>query len=444
MLERVKTASRAAGAAVAAAGCQIGTAGGSGRRITGFRDPRFLRFSESPDGRFRQELPGEDDEIVVSMSSGVDSSVTALMFAQRYRNVRGVFMSNWSPDRMADSSSTCTVDTDWLQVRATCRQLQIPCERVNFEREYWTQVFEPMLEQYERGYTPNPDIGCNRYVKFGKMVEHLARRFDGGGKRWWLVTGHYACILRDEDAGGEHRLLRAQYRQKDQSYYLARMPHDVLDCVLMPLGHYTKPEVRQIAREYDLVTKDKPDSQGLCFVSQAGKFSDFLGEYLRPNPGNIVTADGHVWGRHQGLWTATIGQRSGISMPQGDPRYKGVWLVADKNVARNELVIARKDDRTAFYRSSVAVEPASWYWQSARLGWDDVQQLLQTGANVNCQIRSLQTPNTVKSVNLDNDGVLRVQITEEIFGIAAGQTLALYHDDVLLGSGVICPDPPAP
>lgn len=405
--------------------------------ISGIRDPRFLRFSESSAGRFRQQLPGEDDEIVVSMSSGVDSSVTALMFAQRYRNVRGVFMANWSPDRMADSSSTCTVDTDWLQVRATCEQLQIPCERVNFEREYWTQVFEPMLEQYERGYTPNPDIGCNRYVKFGKMVEHLARRFEGSGRRWWLVTGHYARILRDE--AGEHRLLRAQYRQKDQSYYLARMPHDVLARVLMPLGHYTKPQVRQIAREYDLVTKDKPDSQGLCFVSQAGKFADFLGDYLRPNPGNIVTADGHVWGRHQGLWTATIGQRSGISMPQGDPRYKGVWLVADKNVARNELVIARKDDRAAFYRSTVAVDPASWYWQGARLGWDAVQHLLRTGANVNCQIRSLQTPNTVKSVSC-HDGVLRVQLAEEIFGIAAGQTLAIYHDDVLLGSGVICPD----
>lgn len=431
MLETAKIVGRAA-SAVAASGLT---------KIPVFRDPRFFRFTSTPNDRYKQVLPDKDDEIVVSMSSGVDSSVSALMFAKTYKNVRGVFMANWSPDRVIDSNSACTVDSDWLQVRETCQQLGIPCERVNFEKEYWTQVFEPMLDQYQKGYTPNPDIGCNKYVKFGKMIEYLERLFAtrSKGSKWWLVTGHYARILKDTGTN-ESRLFRAKYKQKDQSYYLTSMPHGVLDRVLMPMGHYTKPEIRQIAQDYDLVTKDKPDSQGLCFVSQVGKFKDFLNEYIPPNPGNIVTKDGKIWGRHQGLWSATIGQKSGISMPQGDPRYKGVWLVSDKNIERNELVISRKDDRDAFYKDVVSVDLSTWYWMVPNLRWSAVKKELREGSNINCQIRSLQVPNVVENIAIteDSHGVVEIKINERIFGIAAGQTLALYQDDMLLGSGVIC------
>jgi tRNA (5-methylaminomethyl-2-thiouridylate)-methyltransferase len=402
-------------------------------------DSRFFRFS-TPSERYVQEMPAREDEIVISMSSGVDSSVTALMFARNYPNVRGIFMANWSPDKIIDSNSACTVDEDWVQVQETCDQLGIPCERVNFEKEYWTQVFEPMLDQYQRGLTPNPDIGCNKYVKFGKMIEYLQTKvFEdiSPEKKWWLVTGHYSKILKDLETG-ESRLFRADYKQKDQSYYLTSMPNSVLGQILMPMGHYTKPEVRALAQEYDLVTKDKRDSQGLCFVSQVGKFKDFLNEYIPPNPGNIVTKDGKVWGRHQGLWSATIGQKSGVSLPQGDPKYKGVWLVSDKNVERNELIISRKDDRAAFYKTGVKVDKASWYWMVDDMQWDDVDSLLSTEGRINCQIRSLQTPNVVERLTFCEEGVVHFEIGEEIFGVAAGQTLALYDRDMLLGSGVIC------
>lgn len=415
-----------------------------GRRYVGeTHDPRFFKFN-TPSEKFKQMLPDQDDEIVISMSSGVDSTVCAKMFTSRYKNVRGIFMANWSSDKLINngSNSKCTVDEDWLQVREICEHLKIPCERVNFEKEYWTQVFEPMLNEYEKGYTPNPDIGCNKYVKFGKMIEHLNKIFPQNGesgKKWWLVTGHYAKILKDTE-NGDFRLFRADYKQKDQSYYLTSMPNDVLGNVIMPIGHYTKPEVREIAKDYDLLTKDKPDSQGLCFVSQVGKFKDFLNEYIPPNPGDIITEDGKVWGKHHGLWSATIGQRSGISMPQGDPKYKGVWLVSGKNIEKNQLIISRKDDKDAFYKDLINVDLNTWYWMVNDINWDQIKKEIESGSNrINCQIRSLQIPNVIETFQLVKNGQeISFKINEKIFGVAAGQILALYKDDMLLGSGVIC------
>lgn len=392
-------------------------------------DPRFFKFN-TPKG-FTQMMPEPNDQIIISMSSGVDSSVCALMFSKMYKNVRGIFMANWSADKVIDGNSKCTVDNDWLEVRKTCDQLNIPCERVNFEKDYWTQVFEPMLNEYQRGLTPNPDIGCNKYVKFGKMIEHLDSTIPKGEK-WWLVTGHYAKILKNEETG-EYSLFRGDYKQKDQSYYLTSMPSRILDHVLMPIGHYTKPEVRAIANDYNLETSKKPDSQGLCFVSQVGKFKDFLNEYIPPNPGNIVTRDGKVWGQHQGLWSATIGQKCGISMPQGDPKYKGVWLVCDKDIEKNELIIAHKNDKEAFRKDEIGVDLERWHWFGPQ-SWESVGELIRRGEDINCQIRSLQTPNRVVGVSAA-EGV--VSLDEPLFGVAAGQTLALYWGDRFLGAGEI-------
>lgn len=394
-------------------------------------DPRFFKTVIPNNVEYSQRVPGNDDEIVVAMSSGVDSSVCALMYASRFKKVRGIFMANWSPDKVINSNAKCTVDEDWMQVKEICNYLNIPCERVNFEKEYWTQVFEPMLQQYERGLTPNPDIGCNKYVKFGKLVEYLESKFTNGEK-WWLVTGHYCRVLKNNKTGESH-IFRANYKNKDQSYYLTSVDNNQLQRLLMPIGHYSKPEVREIASDYNLLSKDKPDSQGLCFVSQIGKFKDFLNEYIPPNPGNIVTSDGTVWGKHNGLWSATIGQKSGISMPQGDPRYKGVWLVSGKNIERNELIISRKDDKDAFFKDKINVDISTWYWMDPNMKWNNVK----LDGSVNCQVRSLQIPNIVKDIRV-KDNVATFTIDEKIFGIAAGQTLALYEDDRLLGSGIMC------
>lgn len=405
------------------------------------KDKRLTKWMVGSLMGSKQVVPNLNDEIIVSMSSGVDSSVTALIMSKIFPNVRGIFMANWSSDKIINGNAKCTLDEDWCQVQETCKQIGIPCSRVSFEKDYWTNVFEPMLAKYEKGYTPNPDIGCNKYVKFGKMISHLKNHFtniassnDNNNKKWWLVTGHYARILNNSN---DFNLFRAKYKQKDQSYYLTSMPQNVLSKVLMPIGHYSKPEIREIANDYDLITKDKPDSQGLCFVSQSGKFKDFLNEYIQPKPGNIVDREGKIWGNHQGLWQATIGQKSGISMPQGDPRYKGVWFVCDKNIERNELIIARKEeDRFEFYKKNIIVDLKSWYWMSSRMDWDKLKEINLN--ELNCQIRSLQDPNSINKIEIDEDTQsLKIEVDMEIFGIAPGQTFTIYHHDKLLGSGQI-------
>lgn len=364
---------------------------------------------------YKQSFPNNDDEIIVAMSSGVDSSVTAALYASKYRNVRGIYMANWS------QTAKCT-EAEWNDVQKVCHQLKIPCERVNFEKEYWSDVFAPMVEMYEQGLTPNPDLGCNRYIKFGKMIEHLGNKF-ANDKKWWLATGHYARV---ESTPTGPRLLRAYDGNKDQSYYLANIKPSVLGNVLMPLGHYTKPQVRQLAKEYDLHTAKKPDSVGLCFVSpDHTKFRHFLDEYIAPKPGNIVTEDGKVWGTHQGLWHATIGQKLGISMPQGDPKYNGVWFVSEKRVESNELVIVKGGKNEALYKVGVKAEQWEWFNKEARLE-DDLF----------IQYRSLQEPAKVKQMEV-GDGSVVFSLEQKQRAMAPGQNVVLYQGNAVLGSGVL-------
>ncbi|RLV87990.1 Mitochondrial tRNA-specific 2-thiouridylase 1 [Meyerozyma sp. JA9] len=369
---------------------------------------------------FKQQEPDSDDEIVVAMSSGVDSSVAAAIYAKKYNNVRGIYMANWS------QTAKCT-EADWNDVQRICKSIQIPCERVNFEREYWSDVFQPMITAYQQGLTPNPDVGCNKYVKFGKMVEHLGTRL-GNSRKWWLVTGHYARIMKNENTQ-RFSLLRGLYPNKDQSYYLSSVPYSILSNVLMPIGHMTKPEVRQIAKDLDLHVAAKPDSQGLCFVSQEERsFRQFLDEYIEPNPGNIVTEDGKIWGRHRGLWHATIGQKSGISMPQGSPEYKGVWFVSEKRPATNELVIVKGGNHPSLFKGKVLVE--NW-------AWIDEQNVAKAGDGpYHIQYRSLQFPIKVKAIVPNEDG-LEIEMEEKARAMAPGQSVVLYKGSEVLGSGEI-------
>lgn len=363
---------------------------------------------------FNPAEPSPDDEIIVAMSSGVDSSVTAALYAAKYKNVRGIYMANWS------QTAKCT-ESDWNDVQKVCDHIGIPCERVNFEKEYWTDVFTPMIDMYSRGLTPNPDLGCNKYVKFGKMIEHLSEKLDS---KWWLATGHYARV----QSGEEARLLRAYDGNKDQSYYLANIPSKVLSRVLMPLGHYTKPQVRQMAAEFDLHTASKPDSQGLCFVNpDHTKFRDFLNEYILPNPGNIITEDGKIWGRHDGLWHATIGQKLGISMPQGSPEYKGIWFVSEKRVATNELVIVRGRDNDRLFKLAVKVD--SWEWMGNGEESTDSDELF-------IQYRSLQDPVKVRNIEVHGNTVT-FGLEENQRAMAPGQSVVLYDGYRVVGSGTL-------
>ncbi|KAI5964000.1 hypothetical protein KGF57_001111 [Candida theae] len=385
------------------------------------QEPRNLLPCEQ---NYIQPQPKLNDNIIVAMSSGVDSSVCAALYS-KYPNVKGIYMSNWS------QTATCT-EREWKDVKQVCHKLGIPCERVNFESDYWNNVFAPMVEKYRAGLTPNPDVGCNKYVKFGKLAHYLNDKYGDG---WWLVTGHYARVM--QNAAGEYHLLRGLSTRKDQSYYLSSIPSNILSKVILPMGHYLKSETREIAKQFDLHVKNKPDSQGLCFVNpNQSNFRDFLNEYIEPNPGDIVTEDGKVWGHHQGLWHATIGQKSSVSMPQGDPNYKGVWFVAEKNIDKNQLIIVRGHDNPKLYKSRVVVSDIDWVY--------DVAKVMALDANeVEFQQHSLSTPTRVKSWNLNSDSVgkleleLELELIDSVRALAPGQAGVLYHGKQVLGGGVI-------
>lgn len=371
--------------------------------------------------KFTDPRPRPDDEIVVAMSSGVDSSVAAAMLARSYRNVRGVYMANWS------QAARCA-EQDYKDVQQVCKKIGIPCERVNFEREYWNNVFEPMIEGYSRGLTPNPDVGCNRHVKFGRLFQYLASRFSAlpPSKSWWLATGHYARVAIDSETQ-EHCLLRGLSPAKDQSYYLSSIDPQVLSRLLMPIGHYQKLQIRDLAQSYNLHVASKPDSQGLCFVSQEhNRFDAFLNDYIAPKTGNFVTKDGKVWGQHPGIWHATVGQRARVSMPQGDPRYTGTWYILEKRAVTNELVIVRGSEHPALYKRALSV--ANWRW---------IARPSTTATNLLLQYQSLKKPSGIANIEWENEAPRTIHLTEPARAIAPGQVAVIYDGPRVLGSGTI-------
>ncbi|KAI5954393.1 hypothetical protein KGF54_002168 [Candida jiufengensis] len=366
-----------------------------------------------------QPQPQPNDKIIVAMSSGVDSSVCAALYAQKYKNVSGIYMSNWS------QSSTCT-ERDWKDVLKICIQLNIECERVNFEFDYWENVFQPMIDNYKLGLTPNPDISCNKFVKFGKLYNYLNEKYSN--ENWWLVTGHYARIMK---LGSEYHLLRGLSTKKDQSYYLSSIPTKVLPKIILPLGHILKSETRNLAKQFNLHVQQKPDSQGLCFVNPNLKFKDFLNEYIEPNPGNIVTEDGKIWGKHQGLWHGTIGQKSSISMPQGDPTYKGTWFISDKNPQTNEIMIVKDHDNPKLYKSKFKIINNEWVYDLKKIKQLDVE-------DIQFQYHSLSQPIKIKSINFNNnDNSFSVELSESVRAVAPGQGGILYKGNQVLGGGMI-------
>lgn len=366
---------------------------------------------------YSQSKPQNQDDIFVAMSSGVDSSVTAALLSAKHKNVKGIYMANWS------QLAKCT-EEEWTTVQKVCDQLSIPCERVNFEKEYWAEVFMPMIEMYENGLTPNPDLGCNKFIKFGKMIEHLAAKYERSERKWWLATGHYARV---EKAENQFNLVRAYDGNKDQSYYLSSIPSAVLPRLLLPLGHFTKVQVRKMAAELGLHTASRPDSQGLCFVSpDHTKFRHFLDEFIPPKPGNIVTEDGKVWGKHLGIWHATIGQRLGISMPQGDSRYTGVWFVSEKRKDTNEIVIVKGGANESLFLNKLRA--SEWRWLH-ELKPGDLE-------NLTFQYRSLQEPIEIEQLEIDGDEIIITSKTKQR-AMAPGQSVVVYKGNRVLGSGVL-------
>lgn len=358
-----------------------------------------------------------DDKVYVAMSGGVDSSTIAAMLSSKFGTdrVEGVFMNNWT------SLSKCQ-EASWRDVQETGRFLGIRTRRVDLEHDYWTEVFEPMLQAYQQGDTPNPDVSCNKYIKFGNLIKELKKQ-DPNLK--WLASGHYVGL-----SPNENLVRRPVYLPKDQSYYLATVEPEILKHALFPLASKTKPDVRELARQLGLTkAANKPDSQGLCFVEQqeefgARGFRKFLSEYLNEAPGPVVRADdlNNVVGEHRGLWTHTIGQRASVPMPQGSPNSKGKWFVVGKDKERNALIIDRGSNAPSLFTDRVVSKDFKWH-------------RLPRSSDLWAQYRSLQSPWQIQSWTHNGDLVLTFK--ESRRAVAPGQYIVVYENDTIIGAGTI-------
>lgn len=351
-----------------------------------------------------------NERVIVGMSGGVDSSVAALLLKQQGYDVVGVFMKNWDEK---DEDGVCTAAEDYDDVRRVCDRIGIPYASVNFTKEYWDRVFTVFLEEYQKGRTPNPDILCNKEIKFRAFLDFA--RSAGSEK---LATGHYARVRRDCDGV---KLLRAADLNKDQTYFLAAISKEQLDGAMFPIGELQKPELRRIAREAGLATSDKKDSTGVCFIGERN-FKRFLMQYLPAQPGNIVTPDGEVVGRHDGLMYYTLGQRRGLGI--GGAGEGGRWFVVDKDLSRNELIVTHGETQRLYSRA-LRASHLNWFAGNA------------PAASFDCAVKHrYRQPDQQAHVEIVGDECL-VHFDVPQRAVTPGQWAVFYDGEVCLGGGVI-------
>jgi tRNA-specific 2-thiouridylase len=347
------------------------------------------------------------------MSGGVDSSVAALLLKEQGYDVEGLFMKNWEED---DGTEYCTAKEDFADAQKVADRLQIRLHGANFAAEYWDNVFEHFLAEYRAGRTPNPDILCNREIKFRAFLDYA---LELGAD--FIATGHYARIDR---SAGTARLLKGLDAQKDQSYFLHAVGGEDLARSLFPVGELAKPEVRRRAAEAGLVTHDKKDSTGICFIGER-RFSDFLQRYLPAQPGAIVSLDGEQLGQHQGLMYHTIGQRQGLGIGGRAARDELPWYVAGKNLERNELLVVQGNDHPALYSESLRAGQLCW------ISGDSPALPLRCAAKVR-----YRQPDQPCTLSVDERGYV-VRFDQPQRAVTPGQAVVFYSGDVCLGGGTI-------
>jgi tRNA-specific 2-thiouridylase len=355
------------------------------------------------------------ERIIVGISGGVDSAVAALRLLESGFEIHGLHMTNW-----ADDDGYCTAADDYAAARRVCQELGIPLHRVDFSAAYREKVFGDFLAAYAAGRTPNPDVLCNRYIKFGSFIEH-ARRL--GARR--IATGHYARLTTGDDV----RLLRAADTAKDQTYFLHAAKPEALRNSLFPIGGLEKAQVRRIANDAGMPNHDRPDSTGICFIGER-PFREFLARYLPSAPGPIVTPDGTELGQHEGLIFYTVGQRSGIGVG-GRPDGTGEpWYVAAKDPGRGALVVVQGRDHPLLWAKALVTGAPRWL--------RGVPDSLRRGEAFYCQVRIRHRHVPAPSlVRLLPDGSLNVEFDAPQWAVAPGQCAVVYDGEECLGGGVI-------
>jgi len=358
-------------------------------------------------------MPDTGASVIVGLSGGVDSSIAALKLLQSGYRVRGLFMKNWEED---DSDEYCAAAKDLADAQAVADRLGIELLTVNFSAEYWDRVFQYFLEEYRVGRTPNPDVLCNREIKFRAFLEHA---LELGAD--YIATGHYAGVRRTEQGT---QLIRARDENKDQTYFLYMLGQTALRHTLFPLQDMTKPEVRILAAQTGLANAEKKDSTGICFIGER-RFRDFLQRYLPANPGPIRTLDGETLGQHQGLMYYTIGQRQGLGIGGSSQHDERPWFVLQKDLDNNTLLVGQGHDHPELMRTELVAEQLHWVaGNPPAAGFR---------ALARCRHRQPLQECTVQV----KDSLVSVEFDQPQRALTPGQSVVFYQDDVCLGGGII-------
>ena len=355
------------------------------------------------------------NNIVVGMSGGVDSSVTALLLLEQGHQVTGLFMKNWEED---DGTEQCTAMEDLADARQVCDKLGIELKTVNFASEYWDEVFEVFLSEFKAGRTPNPDILCNKYVKFKAFLDYAVQGLDAD----YIATGHYARV---KETGGEYFLLKGLDPDKEQSYFLYTLKQHELSHTLFPIGHLHKREIRSMAQKAGFDNYRKKDSTGICFIGER-KFTEFLQRYLPTQPGEMRSPEGQHIGSHQGLMYYTLGQRQGLGIGGVKNAPDGSWYVLDKDLDNNVLIVGQGHDHPLMLHNTL---------EASHLDWCN-NKPLTASIECNAKTRYRQEDQPCRLESLGDDRC-RAIFTQPQRAITPGQSVVFYQGEVCLGGGII-------
>lgn len=352
--------------------------------------------------------------IIVGLSGGVDSSVAALLLKQQGHFVEGVFMKNWEED---DTETFCPASSDMADAQTVCDRLDIPFTRVNFSNEYWEKVFTQFLADQEAGLTPNPDILCNREIKFRAFLDYAKSR---GAD--YIATGHYARCVKINDT---YQLLKGLDTNKDQSYFLHALSEEQLMHSLFPLGELSKTTVRQIAHDAGFINHAKKDSTGICFIGER-KFKTFLTEYVKSKMGNIETLTGEIIGQHDGLMFYTIGQRQGLNIGGRKHSTGEPWYVVDRDLKRNVLIVTQGKTHPSLYANALITKDIHWINSPPKkYPLHVAAKTRYRQADQSCIIKPYQ----------DHQNIVIFDAPQR--AITPGQSVVFYQGEQALGGGII-------